>query len=255
MRYLGFHPFKHRSVRKRNFHAGKTLFIVSPRIFSEPQVGAIVFPADSIHAISNHRFSNTMKISAALSEDIWHNLNEAGAYEWWYFDATDASETYSFVAIWYSGFPFSPYYLKRYNDWLKHGHEQPTPLEHAAFSFNFYEDGKEVVNFIKEGDAPLFAASTQEPFARFEKNEFFFDAAQNRFTLRLDFEMPLRRKSVKAEIHFTVCPIESAVDLASLWRRPRTAFRAALKFSTAAKASKLVSTAEAITTTISGACR
>ncbi len=157
-----------------------------------------------------------MQISASLKEDVWHNLRDAGSYEWWYFDAQDESETYSFVAIWYSGFPFSPYYLKRYNDWQKHGSEQPFPLEHAAFSFNFYENGKEVINFIKEGDAPLFAASTKAPFARFEKNEFFYDHAHNRFTLRLDFDMPLRRKTVKAELHFSVRPIDSSVDLASL---------------------------------------
>jgi carotenoid 1,2-hydratase len=145
-----------------------------------------------------------MKIYSSIDEDVWHDLQTPGSYEWWYFDAVSEDEKYSFVAIWYSGFPFSPYYLKKYASWKENSSEpKPNPLEHAALSFSFYENGVETLNFIKEGDAHLFEASTKTPQARFECNEFFYDELHGRFVLRLDFEMPSRRKKVKAELYFT----------------------------------------------------
>ncbi|MCS6988212.1 MAG: carotenoid 1,2-hydratase [Chloroherpetonaceae bacterium] len=148
-----------------------------------------------------------MQILSSLQADVWHNLTEPGSYEWWYFDAVADDERYSIVAIWFSGFPFSPYYLKRLRAWkqsgAKNGASFPNPLEHAAFSFSLYADGVEVVNFIKEGDAALFEASTEKPFARFERNWFAYDEIRNCFVLRLDFEMPARKKRVKAELRFT----------------------------------------------------
>lgn len=155
-----------------------------------------------------------MQISASLKHDVWHDLTESGSYEWWYFDALDESQDCSFVAIWYSGFPFSPYYLQQYFNSLRSGRSRSAnPLEHVAFSFNFYERGREVVNFIKEGDAPLFSASRNEPYARFERNEFRFDESRQTFELSLDFEMPSRHKKVRARLSFKVRPLQGGKQL------------------------------------------
>jgi hypothetical protein len=91
-----------------------------------------------------------MQILSSLQSDIWHNLKEPGSYEWWYFDAVTDDERYSIVAIWFSGFPFSPYYLQRLRAWKQNGSKLngvsngskydpplPNPLEHTAFSLVF----------------------------------------------------------------------------------------------------------------------
>lgn len=165
-----------------------------------------------------------MQIFSSITEDVWHDLKGAGAYEWWYFDALDHSGRYSFVAIWYSGFPFSPYYLRRTALWKKSSAGRPaharaaapSPLEHTAFSFNLYIDGEEFINFIKEGDAHLFESSRTEPCARFERNAFRYDALQNRYVLCVDFSMPSRRKKVVGELYFDVRPIARLNDVSAL---------------------------------------
>ncbi len=163
-----------------------------------------------------------MQILSSLQADIWHNLKEPGSYEWWYFDAITHDERYSIVAIWFSGFPFSPYYLQRLRTWKRNGSKPngyhgafPNPLEHTAFSFSLYADGAEVLNFIKEGDATFFEASLETPFARFEQNWFAYDELRNRFVLHIEFEMPARRKRVRAGLYFTP-RIELAEDFGEL---------------------------------------
>jgi len=157
-----------------------------------------------------------MRISTSLDQDVWHDLKEAGSYEWWYFDATDEDQNCSFVAVWYSGFPFSPYYSNRYTQWKANGANGngfPNPLEHTALSFHFYQDGTEVINFIKEGGSHLFKSSTEKPYAKFEKNDFFYDENEHSYVLTLDFEMPSRKKSVKAEVRFRVCPVQPVENI------------------------------------------
>ncbi|MDX2129559.1 MAG: carotenoid 1,2-hydratase [Chloroherpetonaceae bacterium] len=150
-----------------------------------------------------------MNIAASIKNDTYHNLHEPGSYEWWYFDAIDEKTGFSFVVIWYSGFPFSPYYLKRYRNWKDMNSEViPTPLEHAGFSFNLYENGKELVNFIKEGNSHLFQTSTETPFAKFEDSQFSYNEKLNRYELSISFFMPSRRKKIKAALFFEVLPVE-----------------------------------------------
>ncbi|MGB7510676.1 MAG: carotenoid 1,2-hydratase, partial [Pelodictyon phaeoclathratiforme] len=58
-----------------------------------------------------------MKITTKLDQERWHEMQDPGAYEWWYFDAEDKESGFSFVLIWFSGFPFSPYYTSHYEKW------------------------------------------------------------------------------------------------------------------------------------------
>ncbi len=157
-----------------------------------------------------------MRISTSLKHDVWHDLKEGGSYEWWYFDAIDEKNDLSIVAIWFCGFPFSPYYIQRYNKWVDHGKNGksfPNPLEHTAFSFNMYYKGKEVINFIKEGDASLFKSSKDTPYAKFENNFFYYDEKENCYVLEFDFQMPARRKQVKGRIVFSISQFDQNYDI------------------------------------------
>ena len=145
-----------------------------------------------------------MNISTELDRDIWHNLQEPGSYEWWYFDAEDREQGLSVVCIWFAGFAFSPYYMDHYLNWRKTGSDPPKALDYAAFSFQVYENGCESVNFIKEGHASLFESSGNDIVGRFEDNRFYYDTLKEAYVLEIAFDFPARRQKVTAELIFSV---------------------------------------------------
>lgn len=144
-----------------------------------------------------------MNISTDLQGDIWHDLQEPGSYEWWYFDAEDHEQELSFVCIWFAGFAFSPYYMEHYLNWRNNGSVPPKALDYAAFSFQLYEKGKEAVNFIREGSS-LFEGSGNRIDIRFEQNRFHYDAQKNAYILDIAFDFPARRQKVTAHFVFGV---------------------------------------------------
>ncbi|MEI8032794.1 MAG: carotenoid 1,2-hydratase [Chlorobiaceae bacterium] len=147
-----------------------------------------------------------MNITTELIQEVWHDMRDPGAYEWWYFDAEDPSSGLSFVLIWFSGFPFSPYYTDHYERWRSNGantdSSAPLPSDYSSFSFQLYENGIETINFIKEGRNGLFESSRSQIGVRFEKNSFTHDALRDEYRLEVDFTFPARQKEVKAEIVF-----------------------------------------------------
>lgn len=146
-----------------------------------------------------------MNITTAFDQDIWHNLQEPGSYEWWYFDAEDQEQGLSLVCIWFAGFAFSPYYMEHYLDWKrKKSSNPPKALDYAAFSFQLYEDGREVVNFIKEGPSSLFESTGSGIDVRFEKNRFYYDRQQQSYVLEIAFDYPARRQKITAKLLFNV---------------------------------------------------
>jgi carotenoid 1,2-hydratase len=147
-----------------------------------------------------------MNITTTLNEERWHQMEEPGAYEWWYFDAEDKKSGFSFVLIWFSGFPFSPYYTSHYEKWKKgRTSDAPLPSNYSGFSFQLYENGREIINFIKEGRRELFESSPSDIGVRFEKNRFTYDSLKDAYTLDIDFSFPARHKEVKATLLFTTC--------------------------------------------------
>jgi carotenoid 1,2-hydratase len=68
-----------------------------------------------------------------------------------------------------------------------------------------YENGREIVNFIKEGSNGLFESSRSHIGVRFEKNSFSYDALKDEYSLDIDFSFPARQKSIKATFLFTSC--------------------------------------------------
>ncbi len=146
-----------------------------------------------------------MNITTKLDQELWHKMQEPGAYEWWYFDAEDTKSGLSVVLIWFSGFPFSPYYTSHYEKWKKQNTSNPPhPSNYSGFSFQLYENGREIVNFIKEGPRELFESSQTDVGVRFEKNLFVHDALRDEYALEIDFSFPARHKSVKATLLFKV---------------------------------------------------
>ncbi len=146
-----------------------------------------------------------MNITTKLDEELWHRMQEPGAYEWWYFDAEDRTSGLSLVLIWFSGFPFSPYYTSHYEKWKQQkSSDPPHPSSYSGFSFQLYENGQEIVNFIKEGHRELFESSHSEIGVRFEKNLFTHDALRDEYALEIDFVFPARHKAVKANLLFKV---------------------------------------------------
>jgi len=147
-----------------------------------------------------------MNITTESSQELWHDIQEPGAYEWWYFDAEDRESGLSLVLIWFSGFPFSPYYTTHYENWKNQlTSELPLASDYAGFSFQLYENGVETLNFIREGGADLFESSRTDIGVRFEKNRFSFNPLTDEYTLDIDFVFPARRKALKASLLFKAC--------------------------------------------------
>ncbi len=144
-----------------------------------------------------------MNITTERNQEIWHDMQEPGSYEWWYFDAEDKESDLSFVIIWFAGFPFSPYYMNHYEDWKNRVVTcAPVPSDYSGFSFQLYENDRETLNFIREGRNGLFESNPSNIGARFEKNRFSYDEQRNEYILDIDFSFPARFKEVKVSLLF-----------------------------------------------------
>ncbi|NTV02414.1 MAG: carotenoid 1,2-hydratase [Chlorobiaceae bacterium] len=144
-----------------------------------------------------------MDITTDSAQEVWHRLDDPGSYEWWYFDAEDERQGISLVFIWFDGFPFSPFYMRHYDQWRSRRRgESPRPGHYAGFSFQMYENGREVVNFIREGQDAEFGCGPSGVGVRFGNNRFEYDGPTDMFLLSVDFEFPARGKRVKGSFTF-----------------------------------------------------
>ena len=144
-----------------------------------------------------------MNITTDVAGEAWHRLDEPGAYEWWYFDAEDELQGISVVCIWFDGFPFSPFYMRHYDQWRSRRREDsPSPGHYAGFSFQLYEHGREVVNFIREGRDGAFGHERSGIGARFENNHFGYDQSKDQYHLAVDFAFPARGRRVQGTFTF-----------------------------------------------------
>lgn len=86
-----------------------------------------------------------MNITSDFKFDSPSQKLESGSYEWWYFDATDATGHWSIVVIFYDGCPFSTRYNKNYaNGGLS------IAKDHPAISISLYYDYKPVFYSMTE---------------------------------------------------------------------------------------------------------
>jgi carotenoid 1,2-hydratase len=144
-----------------------------------------------------------MNITTDSAQEVWHKLDDPGSYEWWYFDAEDKVQGISVVFVWFAGFAFSPFYHRHYDDWRSRVRpDSPRPDQYAGFSFQLYEHGREVVNYIREGHDGAFGIDSSGIGARFENNSFVYDRSNDAYLLTVDFAFPARRKRVRGSFTF-----------------------------------------------------
>ena len=147
--------------------------------------------------------SRGMNITTDSTQEAWHRLDDPGSYEWWYFDAEDEAQGISVVVIWFAGFAFSPFYMRHYEEWRSRSRQDsPSPGQYSGFSFQLYENGREVVNFIREGCDGEFGVDPAGPGARFEKNSFRYDRSKDEYCLTIDFPFPARKRHVRGSFTF-----------------------------------------------------
>lgn len=79
-----------------------------------------------------------MHVQFGPDHDGCHDLATDGAYEWWYVDAIDVAQEWSFVVILFRGMPMSPDYLAA----LARGEAHPT--DHCGYSVTVYHRGRRI---------------------------------------------------------------------------------------------------------------
>jgi len=82
-----------------------------------------------------------MQVLSGFDNNGCHFLDTAGAYEWWYLDANDASGEWGAVVILFRGMPMSPDYLRAQS---KAGKLGTMPIEHCGYSVSVYHKRKRV---------------------------------------------------------------------------------------------------------------
>lgn len=84
----------------------------------------------------------------------WHDLQESGAYEWWYLDALSTDGRTAIVLIWFVGLPFSPDYLTDH----ERG-KRPPALDHVALFAAVYRGGRQICYALNRYPRDAFEAS------------------------------------------------------------------------------------------------
>ncbi|MEJ7615789.1 MAG: hypothetical protein WKF30_02175 [Pyrinomonadaceae bacterium] len=150
-----------------------------------------------------------MRASSNIADDVWHADPEAGAYEWWYFDAISDDGRDTLVIIFLAGFLFSPAYNRAVRRHLRGGTARraaPRPADFPAISICHYRDGRPRLRVVAEYDPQSFAASIDRPACRIGRNSFELRADEhgnNCYVLSL--AQPLRRgRALEAELVWRV---------------------------------------------------
>ncbi|MCH8568478.1 MAG: hypothetical protein LAT67_09450 [Balneolales bacterium] len=87
-----------------------------------------------------------MQLTSDFIFDAPADKPKPGSYEWWYFDATDETGDWQFVAIFYDGCPFST----RYNAKWENNAKDASAREHPAVTLSLYHKGKTVFYCMSE---------------------------------------------------------------------------------------------------------
>jgi len=96
--------------------------------------------------INNDYQTSRMNITSNFEFDLPTPKPEPGSYEWWYFDAIDATGIWQLVVIFYEGCPFSPLYN---NEWASNNNAA-LASKHPAISISVYKKGKPVFYSMSE---------------------------------------------------------------------------------------------------------
>ncbi len=121
------------------------------------------------------------------TDDIQHAKNEAGAYEWWYFDALDPISGYGIVVIFYDGLLFSP----DYHTSVKMG-VNDTAIHHPGFSLSIYNADKTIFYSLASysQNKSKFGGSTEPVQIGKNRVEVVMNSNQLVFNVHIDEILP-----------------------------------------------------------------
>lgn len=148
-----------------------------------------------------------MQVITDLKENKFHDIKNAGAYEWWYFDCIDEDNEYSFVAIFLTGNPFSPEYSNRVKNHLKSPESViPDPLDFCAISFNLYFQDRVLYRVLYEYEKDFFEIETGNGSEKIniDRSNFYFEKNENKFYLNINLPDSQISNQFKSEFVFTV---------------------------------------------------
>jgi hypothetical protein len=167
-----------------------------------------------------------MHTSFGFQEDIFHNLQSKGAYEWWYFDGVSTNSDYSFVIIFFVGIPMSATYISS----VEQNKTPITPLENCGISVNVYHKNKRIYTALHEGKGDAKDFSSTKCMGKIGNNSFFYDEENSKYSLSIDTTLPNSTTSFVGTIEIKAAPIPStsANEFEHLWTlvAPRATFEA-----------------------------
>ncbi len=168
-----------------------------------------------------------MQVSFGHIDDVFHNLQTNGSYEWWYFDGISTDSDYSFVIIFFVGIPMSATYISSYS----RSETSLTPIENCGISVNVYHKNKRIFTTLQEGSGNDNDFSNTKCQGVFGANSFNFDEETNSYYVTIDtsnLNIPTTLKgsfklSISAPIDNTHCKVTD-----HLWTlvAPRARFNA-----------------------------
>lgn len=100
---------------------------------------------------------------SSIRDDVWHRDHQAGAYEWWYFDAISDDGRDALVIIFLANFVFSPRYNRAVAESSRGTGLTPPPANFPAVAVALYRDGRPLVRSISEYRSEEFTARTDHP--------------------------------------------------------------------------------------------
>ena len=115
------------------------------------------------HAFEKEKMLTVPMYTTPPLPDASHRVGAPGGYEWWYFDAEDASTDTRVVAILFDGFVFHPGYLRAIESFRKHPTKvtPPLPGEYPCAYLAVYRQNKLLGQFMSQFPAGSCIASTE----------------------------------------------------------------------------------------------
>lgn len=168
-----------------------------------------------------------MHTSFGFQEDIFHNLQTKGAYEWWYFDGVSTNSDYSFVIIFFVGIPMSATYISS----VEHDITPIPPLDNCGISVNLYHKNKRIYTALHEGKGNAKDFSSTKCMGKIGTNSFFYDEESTKYFVSIDTTLPNSTTSFVGTIEIKPSSLISSTTMKEfnhLWNlvAPRATFEA-----------------------------
>ncbi|HMO80970.1 MAG TPA: hypothetical protein PKD24_09275 [Pyrinomonadaceae bacterium] len=150
-----------------------------------------------------------LSVISNLGEDIWHGLEDPGAYEWWHFDAMSDDGREAVAIVFSDNYIYAPRVPPFWDTWgAIAGKRFP------AVSFAYFLDGRLVYRSIRDHINCDFVAETDRPGCRVGDSSFSFDSAAYGSGYFVSMVVPLAGgRTLKAQLEWL--SIESDLSLAS----------------------------------------